>query len=293
MTPGQPQPPAGPEDKGAGGPPAPAPMPMMPPPPPPSWVEVAEFIKQDRLRGPRVDVETDSTLAPDPEAEQNAAVNFVAMLAQYLQAAIPAAAAGQIPSDVVGKILLFVVRRFPVARDLESTLEAWVEKLSAGQAQIAMPPDPMVGIEKDKVGLEKDRMAQEGQQKDADRAFQASESDKQFQAQKDMQQAMVKGPPFLMGDQGAPMAANELVQGLQAEFENEMMQVTQALMAFMQQQAQMMQQMQQTQLMIIEALQKPRKKTILLEKDARGQPVAGHSIEEPIVGPQRPGNGGM
>jgi hypothetical protein len=292
MTPGQPQPPAGPEDKGAGGPPAPAPMPMMPPPPPPSWVEVAEFIKQDRLRGPRVDVETDSTLAPDPEAEQNAAVNFVAMLAQYLQAAIPAAAAGQIPSDVVGKILLFVVRRFPVARDLESTLEAWVEKLSAGQAQIAMPPDPMVGIEQGKLGLEQDRMAQEGQQKEADRQFQASESDKQFQAQKDMQQAMVKGPPFLTGDNGAPMAANELVQGLQAEFENEMMQVTQALMAFMQQQAQMMQQMQQTQLMIIEALQKPRQKRIALVKDGSGQPIGAQVIEAPAGGPSGP-NGAM
>jgi hypothetical protein len=291
MTPGQPQPPAGPENKGAGGPPAPPPQPMLPPPPPPSWMEVGAFIKQDRLRGARIDVETDSTLAPDPEAEQNAAINFMQVFGQFIQGAPMAAAAG-VPPDLLGETLLFVVRRFPVARDLEAKIEAWVEAVSGGKAGIMLPPDPMLGIEQGKLGLEQDRMAQEGQQKDADRQFQAAESDKQLNAQKEMEQAKVKGPPFLTGDNGAPMAANELVQGLQAEFENEMMQVTQALMAFMQQMTQVVQGLQQQNLMIIEALQKPRQKRIALVKDASGQPIGAQVIEAPAGGPQQQANGG-
>ncbi len=272
----------------------PAPMPLPPPPPPVSWAEVMPLLKGERLREYKIDIETDSTLAPDPQAEQEAAVQFVSMLAEYLAMAIPAAASGQIPPDVVGQILLFVVRRFPVARDLESTLEGWVEKLSSGQAQIAAPPDPAIGIEEQKHGIEKDKMAQEGQQFDKTQAFDREQADAQRQAEA----AQMKGPPFVVGQDGAPQGANDLVMGLQQEFDQEMQQVTQALTAFMQAQMQALQQIQQTQMMIIQALQQPRQKTVAVMKGADGSIVGAKVIEAPAAGPPPGGmapqpNGGL
>ncbi|MGH6891546.1 MAG: hypothetical protein ACREEP_04745, partial [Dongiaceae bacterium] len=95
------------------------------PPPQASWAEVTALLKDNKLRDFRLDIETESTIAPDPDAEQTARVNFMQVVGQFLQGALPAVAAGQVPAEVALQMLLFVVRGFTVGRELESTLEAW------------------------------------------------------------------------------------------------------------------------------------------------------------------------
>jgi Skp family chaperone for outer membrane proteins len=262
----------------------PQPMPMAPPAPQPSWAEVLPLLKQDRLRGFRIDVETDSTLAPDPAAEQEAAVNFVGMLAQYLSAAIPAAAAGQIPPDVVGQILLFVTRRFPVARDLEATLEGWVEKLSNGQAQIAMPPDPAMGLEQERIGLDREKMAQEGQQFDKTQAFQAQQAEAERAAQAEAEQKKLNGPPFVMGEDGAPQGAQALVAAMQQEFEQEMTGIGQAIAQMMQMQAQHNQMQLQIMQQILAALGQPKMKQVQVQSGPDGRIAGARVMEAPVQG---------
>ncbi len=262
-----------------GAPPEGAPMP--PPQPMASWAEIFELLRADRLRGMRIDLETDSTITPDPEAEQMAAVQFVQALGTYLQQAIPAVSMGQFPADVAGQILLFVTRRFGVARDLEATLEDWVEKLSNGTAQIAPPPaDPMVGIEQDKIGLERDRMAQEGQNAQADRDFQMQQAEAERQAQMQAEQAKQKGPPFLMGEEGI-VGAGELTSAMQQEFEAEMQGISQALTQMMQMQAQQNQMMMQVLQQILVALGQPKQKQVAVQADQSGRIVGARVLEAP------------
>jgi hypothetical protein len=271
------------QDQGA--PPVGAPPIGAPPPPPtpqPSWAELFSLYRNDRLRGMRIDLETDQTIAPDPEAKQQAVATFMTALGTYLQQALPAVAMGQLPADVAGQMLLWSVRQFDVARDLEATLEDWVEQLASGQAQIQPPPpDPMLGVEQDKLGLERDRMAQEAEGAEADRQFQREQADAERQAQAQAEQAKQKGPPFLMGEDGI-VAAGDLTSQMQAQFEAEMQGISQALTQMMQMQAQQNQMMMQVLQQILIALGQPKMKQVATQTDQSGRVVGARVIEQPM-----------
>lgn len=95
----------------------------------PGMVSESEFtaaiklLKDDKLRGFRIDIETDSTIPVDKTAEQENRVAFMQAVGQYLQGVIPAVQSGAIPIKMAREGLLFVVRGFKVGTELEETLE--------------------------------------------------------------------------------------------------------------------------------------------------------------------------
>jgi hypothetical protein len=145
--------------------PAPAPQqtPQMPPLPPeieemmqkPTQEELVGLMKDDRLRSYRIDIETDSTIIADEQAEKESRTEFVTMLGGLISQALPVVQ--QVPelAPVVGQSLLFVTRAFRAGRQLEDTIEQAVEaitKKAAGAGQQPPPPDPK--MEKIKVDKE-------------------------------------------------------------------------------------------------------------------------------------------
>jgi hypothetical protein len=147
-----PQPPMG----GMGGPPG---LPGMAPPPIPPELQakmkglerIAKSIKllrDERLRGFRVDIEVDSTVYGDSEEEKSQRIQFVQMVTQYLQQSMMLA--GQVPeiAPLLGKFLQFAVRGFHVGRDLETAIEEFCEnavKVAQQKAQEAkQKPDPQL-----------------------------------------------------------------------------------------------------------------------------------------------------
>lgn len=82
-----------------------------------------QIIKDDKLRGFKVDIETDSTVPVDKNQEQQNRVAFMAAIGQYLQGVIPAVQSGAIPIKVAREGLLFVVRGFKVGTELEEVME--------------------------------------------------------------------------------------------------------------------------------------------------------------------------
>jgi hypothetical protein len=121
-------------------------MPVEPPPPDPQQLAMERFqaaidlLKKDKLRGFRVDIETDSTIEPDAQAEKQARVEFLGAVAQFLPQALEAAAQQPKMAPLMGKMLLFGVRGFRVGRELETAMEetiADLEKMAANP-----PPKP-------------------------------------------------------------------------------------------------------------------------------------------------------
>lgn len=107
------------------------------------WPEALALIRNDLLKNFRIDIETDSTIAMDEEAQKNQRIELLNSTGIFID---KVAAAAQTMPDMVGvagEILSFAIRTFKQGRTLESTVEAWVEDTKqAIEAQKAEPPPP-------------------------------------------------------------------------------------------------------------------------------------------------------
>ena len=103
------------------------------------FVRAVELLKSEKMRGFRIDVETNSTMAPDDAAEKEGRVEFLRSAGEFLERALPVAA--QVPqlAPLMADMMLFSVRGFRAGRQLESAFEEAVEGL---KAQAAAPPAP-------------------------------------------------------------------------------------------------------------------------------------------------------
>ena len=137
---------------------APPVAPGMPVPPPPDPMQIATqqavqridqaigLIRNERLRGFRVDIEVDSTIFGDAAQEKGDRTEFISEVTKYLQTSM--AMSAQVPeiTPLLGKLLQFGVRGFRVGRDLESSIEEFCDmavKISKQkQLQAQSQPNP-------------------------------------------------------------------------------------------------------------------------------------------------------
>ncbi len=132
----------------------PPPQPQLPAPTPemmkamaePSWEQVMGLLRNDKMRGFVIDVETDSTVEPDQQMEQQKATEFIGSVVQFLGAAekilpmVPQAA------PMLGELLLYGVRRFKAGESMETAIERFVEATVA-QASQPPPPNPQLQVQ--------------------------------------------------------------------------------------------------------------------------------------------------
>lgn len=137
---------------------APPVAPGLPPPPPPDPVQIATqealqriqqaigLLRDERLRGFRVDIEVDSTIYGDAAQEKGDRTEFIGEVTKYLQTAM--AMSAQVPeiTPLLGKLLQFGVRGFRVGRDLEASIEDFCDQATKiakqKQQQAASQPNP-------------------------------------------------------------------------------------------------------------------------------------------------------
>lgn len=208
-----PQPPAGPPVQAppgpAGGPPpgagagvpAPGQLPGAGPQIPqeklrllkePSWEEVAAVLENPVLREFRIDIETDSTIRTDEDADRAARMEFLEAVGKMI------AEAATVPKPMIpaaGELILFGIRGFKVARNLERVFEDAIDQLK----DMPTPPPPEMlkaqleaqsAKEVAQVKAQADIQIAQGQQ-----AAQAQE-DKlrtQFEAQRNIEVEQIKG----------------------------------------------------------------------------------------------------
>lgn len=97
------------------------------------FMAACQLIKDDKQRGFRIDIETDSTIPVDRANEQQNRIQFIQAVGQYLTGVLPAVQSGAIPIKLAREGLLFVVRGFKVGTELEETLEELGENQDEAQ----------------------------------------------------------------------------------------------------------------------------------------------------------------
>jgi hypothetical protein len=85
--------------------------------------QAVQMLRHDKLRGFRIDIETDSTVAIDDTQQKQQRMEFIGGVTSFLEKAAPAVQSGALPIDIAREILLFGVRGFKIGTELEDTLE--------------------------------------------------------------------------------------------------------------------------------------------------------------------------
>ena len=124
-----------------------------------------ELLRNDKLRGFRIDVETDSTAALDQGEEQERRIEFLTAVGQFFENALPVADAVPQLAPLVGDMMLFAVRGFKTGRTLEAAFEDAVERMreAAEQPPPEQQPDPAAEAEAAKAQTQSQMLQQKAQ----------------------------------------------------------------------------------------------------------------------------------
>lgn len=93
-----------------------------------------DLIRKDGIRGFKLDIEADSTVAADEQAEQQSRTMFLKEIIPLLQQIAPIAQGNPSMAKLAGEVGMFAIRGFRVARTLEEAFEEAFKTLGA------MPP---------------------------------------------------------------------------------------------------------------------------------------------------------
>ena len=128
------------------------------------------LLRSDVMREFRIDIETDSTIAADQQAEQESRTQFLGMVGTFLKEALPVAQAAPPLVPLIVEMMNFGARGFKAGRQLEGALDRAGKQLTE-QAQKAAsqppPPDPKMIEAQTKAEGAKQEMAMRAQETQA------------------------------------------------------------------------------------------------------------------------------
>lgn len=123
----------------------------QPPPPPfqpdarmvamlqkPTWEDVTGLLRNNTLRGFRIDVETDSTIEPNDQEEKQRQIEFTEAVGKLIANMLPLLQMAPQLLEMSTQLLLSLVRKFRAGRELEDVIERAMEQLQ----QAANAPKP-------------------------------------------------------------------------------------------------------------------------------------------------------
>ncbi len=142
--------------------------------------EVQQLLKDELSREYRIDIETDSTVAPDEAAEQANMAKALEAITAYLSSVGPMVASGNIPAEGATKLLKVYLRKFKWGREMEEVMEE-IER---------NPPQPQPDPEQQKMQAEMQMKQQDQQMKMQE--MQAEMQAKQAEMQMRMQEMQVQ-----------------------------------------------------------------------------------------------------
>lgn len=123
--------------------------------------EVVQLLRDDRTRSFRIDIETDSTIQPDEDAEKKRRTEFMTAMGGFFNQTREVAATTPQAIPMLGKALSFFVRGFRAGRELEDEIERFSDAMSAQAQAAAQQPkqDPEVVKAQSKAKIDQDLAA--------------------------------------------------------------------------------------------------------------------------------------
>lgn len=137
-------------------------------------MQAIDLLRQDKLRGFRIDIETDSTVQGDQEAEKASRTEFIGAVTKFIETGAQVTQLVPEAAPLFAKMLQFGVRGFRVGRDLESAIEDFCEKAELDAKAAAANPQARQSPEAIKAEserykadkeIERQRLENEGEEK--------------------------------------------------------------------------------------------------------------------------------
>lgn len=153
-----------------------------------AFMQVTNFLKDDKLRTYSIDIETDSTVMADEQAERNDRVQFLQVLTPFLEQMIQVSSAAPQLLPACSEAIMFTIRTFKQGRSLESSFEQGTQAMIefVNQREQGPPPDPEMAKAQAKIQADQATAAirQQTAQQDAQLKEQRMQADIMLQASK-------------------------------------------------------------------------------------------------------------
>lgn len=178
--------------------------------------KVHQFLKDERLRPFALDIETDSTIQPDEDAEKQRRTEFLAAMTSYLQQAVPAVM--QVPqmAELVSEGLKFTAGAYRAGRGLEDAIDRFADQMKEQAPQLAEmmkeggKADPKAQAEAQRIqqmaGIEAQKAQLEIDAKRQDMALQQRKAEVEMMAKEREVDAMAQRLPLEMSKLSAEVA---------------------------------------------------------------------------------------
>jgi hypothetical protein len=106
----------------------------------PTWEEVENLLANPVHREFRLDIETDSTIRMDDDAEKASRVELVSAVGAFLDKAVMAGSTAPEIIPMLGELMMFAIRSFKSARPIEQAFEDAMDALQKAASQPKGPP---------------------------------------------------------------------------------------------------------------------------------------------------------
>lgn len=104
--------------------------------------QMLEFLRNDRARSMTLDIETDSTIAADEQADKASRAEFTTVVSALIEKGMPLVERMPEAVDFIGSMIKFNVRGFRAGREVEKDLDAFLEAVKTKVSQPPQPPQP-------------------------------------------------------------------------------------------------------------------------------------------------------
>ena len=196
-----------------------------------TWEQVIQLIRDERTRGFRIDIETDSTIALSAEIEGEKRNQATAAMGGFMANILPAINLAPELLPAIGQLMLFTLRGHRAGRQVEAAFEKSVEMLfqrlmaqqqaAQQQEEQGPPPDPVAEAQAAKIQQQAEIEGQKGQlalqqaQMEAEAAAQQQQIEAQAAQQKAAADAAAGEQAAAAADMKGKMDVLAKVQGMQ------------------------------------------------------------------------------
>lgn len=146
--------------------------------------EALRILRDDKLRGFRIDIETDSTVSPDAEQAKQSATELYTAVLQGMEGAAPVIAQAPEMFDVLEQLFLYVYRTYRVGRSAEASLEQAFDKMRQRIEQQSGNPPPSPEMIKAQAEQQKLQLEMEQSKQDHQLEMQSKQLDMQIEREK-------------------------------------------------------------------------------------------------------------
>jgi hypothetical protein len=130
------------------------------------WDDIEPILRTDERRSYNIDIETDSTVFQDAEAEKASRIEVMSAMTPWMERMIPAVQANRSLAPLMKELTMFTLGAFKLGRQLEETFEDAFDQIQNMPEQ----PDPEAAKLKAEMEMEEKRFQMDMQLKQADLA---------------------------------------------------------------------------------------------------------------------------